>query len=379
MKRFFGGDGWLRNADLGIDGRSSGRRSVADGEDENFLASVIERDVLARLEEAELADTLGRDAAGGEVGDASGFEFETDVGDIDFAGEDGQSDGADFFHRRFGEGENDVKIVNHEIEDDIDIERARGENAKAVDFEKHRMSQDGDRGADGGIEALEVSDLRDALVLGGEVNEFVGFVKRSGERLFDEDVDAGLHEFAGDVHVMDCGSGDGRGLQLAVRGEHLRDGAESFAGEFAGDRIGAGSVGINDAEKADRLALLFEFFVDAGMVASEDACPDDGDGDGSRQRISRWPVAGEIVNQGRDASLRLKSCCVQDDLGLVPGRQQIPLCSLCSRVGMTRFVLVKRLLGFFQEGDLAGVVELVLHDAVEHVREVVALAGDAVA
>jgi len=177
MKRFFGGDGWLRNADLGIDGRSGGGGSVADGEYENFLASVIERDVLARLEEAQLADAFGGDAAGGEVGDASGFELETDVGDVDFAGEDGQADGANFFHRRFGEGEDDVEIVNHEIEDDIDIERSRSEHAEAVDFEKHRMREDGKRGADGGIEALEMSDLRDAFVFRGEVDEFVSFVE----------------------------------------------------------------------------------------------------------------------------------------------------------------------------------------------------------
>jgi len=101
---------------------------------------------------------------------------------------------------------------------------------------------------------------------------------------------------------MDCGSGDGGGLQLAVRGEHLRDGAERFAGEFAGDGIGAGGVGIDDAEKTNGFALLFEFFVDAGMVASEDACPDDGGGDGSRQKKSRWPVAGEIVNQRRESA-----------------------------------------------------------------------------
>ena len=248
---------------------------------------------MARLEETELPDALGGDAASGEVGDASGFEFEADVSDVHFAGEDGQADGADFFHRRLREGEDDVEIVNHEVEDDIDIERARREDAQAVDFEKHRVSDDGERGADGGIEALEMSDLRDAFVLGGEVDEFVGFVKRSCERLFDEDVDAGFHELARDMYVMNCGSGDRRCLQFAVRGEHLQDGAEGLAGKFAGDGICAGGVGIDDAEKADGLALLFEFFVDAGVVASEDACPDDGDGDGSRQKKSRWPVAGE--------------------------------------------------------------------------------------
>jgi len=48
------------------------------------------------LEEAEFADLLGGDAGGGEVGDAAGFEFDADVGDVYLFGEDGQAYGADF-------------------------------------------------------------------------------------------------------------------------------------------------------------------------------------------------------------------------------------------------------------------------------------------
>jgi len=51
---------------------------------------------LAGLEEAELADLFGGDARGGEVGDAAGFELNADVGDVGFAGEDGDAGGADF-------------------------------------------------------------------------------------------------------------------------------------------------------------------------------------------------------------------------------------------------------------------------------------------
>ncbi len=49
-----------------------------------------------RLEESKLADLLGRDAAGSEVGDAAGFEFNANVGDVGFVREDRQADGADF-------------------------------------------------------------------------------------------------------------------------------------------------------------------------------------------------------------------------------------------------------------------------------------------
>lgn len=74
------------------------------------------------LEEAEFADLFGGDAAGGEVGDAAGFELDANVCDVGFAGEDGQADGADLANWRMGEGEDDVEVVNHEVEDDVDVE-----------------------------------------------------------------------------------------------------------------------------------------------------------------------------------------------------------------------------------------------------------------
>ena len=95
-------------------------RVDADGQE--LLAGEVEREVLVRLEETELANLLGGDAAGGEVGDAAGFEFDAYVGDVGLAGENGQPDGADFADGRIGEAENDVEVVNHEVEDDVDVE-----------------------------------------------------------------------------------------------------------------------------------------------------------------------------------------------------------------------------------------------------------------
>ena len=74
------------------------------------------------LEETEFADLLGGDAAGGEVGDAAGFELDADVGDVGLAGEDGEADGADLSDGGVGEREDDVEVVDHEVEDDVDVE-----------------------------------------------------------------------------------------------------------------------------------------------------------------------------------------------------------------------------------------------------------------
>ena len=82
--------GELRGGERGGEGGGLG-----DVDEQDVLAGEVERDVLVRLEEAQLADALGADAAGGEVGDAAVVELDADVGDIDAAAEDGEADGAD--------------------------------------------------------------------------------------------------------------------------------------------------------------------------------------------------------------------------------------------------------------------------------------------
>src|SRR5229473_938254 len=60
MQRFFGSDRRFGDFNLRIDGGSARRRSVSsNGEDEHFLASVIDGDVLVRLEETQLAHAFG--------------------------------------------------------------------------------------------------------------------------------------------------------------------------------------------------------------------------------------------------------------------------------------------------------------------------------
>src|SRR6476620_12086437 len=111
-----------------------------------------------RLEEAELADALRADATGGEVGDTTGGKFDAHVGDVDFSREDGKADGLQGMHGRLDEAENDVEVMHHEIEDDIDIERARGEDAQPVRLKEHGHVDIGMDGEDGGVEPLEMTD-----------------------------------------------------------------------------------------------------------------------------------------------------------------------------------------------------------------------------
>ncbi len=190
-----------------------------DADGEEFLAGEVEGEVLVGLEEAELADLLGGDAAGGEVCDAAGVELDADVGDVGFGRQDGEADGADFADGGIGEREDDVEVVDHEVEDDVDVEGAGSEDAEPVGLEEHGLVERCEGGGDGGVEALEVADGDDAAVGLREGEDVVGLGEGGGEGLFDEDVEAGEEELIGDGGVMDGGDADGRGVEREVGGQ----------------------------------------------------------------------------------------------------------------------------------------------------------------
>ena len=142
------------------------------------------------LEEAEFADALGGDAGGGEIGDAAGGELDADVSDVGFAGKDGQADGVDAGDRRVGEREDDVEVVDHEVEDDVDIEGAWRENGKPVSLEEHGAAKQRREGLHGRVEALEVADHEGAAVFAGKTEKVVGLGEGGGDGFLDQDVDA---------------------------------------------------------------------------------------------------------------------------------------------------------------------------------------------
>jgi hypothetical protein len=87
-----------------------------------------------------------------------------------------------------------------------------------------------------------------------------------------------------------------------VRGQHLFDRTEGAAPEFACHRVGSVEIGIDYAHQPDRLALLFQFLIDAGVVASKNAHSYHRDGNrivSLQEGTLGWPVATleqQIVN-----------------------------------------------------------------------------------
>lgn len=65
-----------------------------------------------------------------------------------------------------------------------------------------------------------------------------------------------------------------------MRGQHLRDRSEGAAAKFARNRVSPVQIGIDHANQSNRLTMLFEFFIDAGVIAPEDAYANDGNRNG---------------------------------------------------------------------------------------------------
>jgi hypothetical protein len=147
-----------------------------------------------RLEEAELADSLCGDAGGGEVGDGTGGKLDAGVGDIGIGAEDGEAGGPDFVDGGLGELEHDVQVMDHEVEDDIDVKGAWGKEAEAVSLKEHGVMRKGAKGLHSGIETFQVAYLKGEGALLGEGDQVVSLGEVGSDGFLDEEVQAGLEE-----------------------------------------------------------------------------------------------------------------------------------------------------------------------------------------
>jgi len=250
---------------------------LADADDQQILPGVVDGDILAGLEEAQFADTLGGDARGGEVGHAAGFELDADVRDVYLGGQDGQADGADFAYRRIGEGEHDVQVVDHEVEDHVDVQRARGEDGQAMRLKEHGTAQFWLDGEHSGVEALQVTRLQDAPGSFGTRNQVVSFGERCGEGLFDQQIDPGIEQRSGNGVVMNGGNGDRGCVELEIGGEQRFDGGKNGDAVFLRGFSGMGRIRLDGCDESDTVSGGFQLTVDAEVVAAEGSGSGNGD------------------------------------------------------------------------------------------------------
>jgi hypothetical protein len=76
--------------------------------------------------------------------------------------------------------------------------------------------------------------------------------------------------------MVKCGDCDRRCLDFAVGRNELLERPEGTAAEFASNGIRTRHIAVDDPEQADRLSLVLELLVDAGVVAAEGTHADHG-------------------------------------------------------------------------------------------------------
>ena len=120
---------------------------------------------------------------------------------------------ANIRNRRIDQTQDQIQIVDHEVQDDSDIGRASGVDTLATTFDvvyARRLNPCEHRLPDG-IEAFDMTDLEDRLVLRRAAMQFSGLIDAIGDGFFDEGMDASFESpFADPVVVFGRGRQDDR-------------------------------------------------------------------------------------------------------------------------------------------------------------------------
>ncbi len=121
---------------------------------------VVDGDISVGLEKAHLAFALDRYAAGGDIGDATVLKGNARIGDVRHFGQHRHPHRFDPQNRRAHQADNDIDVVNHQIQDHIDIGAALDERRQAVTFDELRILDDAFEAANRRIEPFQMADLQ---------------------------------------------------------------------------------------------------------------------------------------------------------------------------------------------------------------------------
>ena len=251
--------------------------------------------VAGALEEPPFARAFFAEAGDVEVGDAAVLEDEARVGDVHVRGEDGGAGGVNALERGVDEFEDEADVVDHQVEDDVDLLDARvdvalggvvgvvfvgvgNERGEALGADEARLADVFLEKVHDRIEVLDVANLDEAVgsLRGGD--DLLGLVEGGAERLFDEQMAARGEQREGDGAVEVGRRDDADDIAGHAEGG---EGVEGRAVIFGRDFGGAGGVGVVNAGEGD----AGKFGVEAGVVLAEVADAGDAGTEGSRHRM----------------------------------------------------------------------------------------------
>src|SRR5205823_10424130 len=227
-------------------------------------------------EHPHFAHALLRHAAGGEIRDRAVRELEADIGDVDLRRQHRHTDRADLDDLLPQQRLHEVDVVDHQVEQDVDVERARHEDAQALGLEVADVADEVRDGGDRWVVSLDVAYLYDAAARRRDVDQLPRFVDARRNRLLDHHIDAGFEELPRDVVMRRSRRGHDRAIDVA---RQIGDRVEAFQAETRRDLVRDVVVHLDEAGDV-HVRNLGE---DSRMQPAEIAGADDA---GSHQRIT---------------------------------------------------------------------------------------------
>lgn len=138
-------------------------------------------------------------------------------------------------------------------------------------LKKHGASQLRLDGEHGWVEALEMTGLKDALLLFGERDEFISFGECGREWFLDEHIEAGFEQCAGYCVMLHGGHGDAGGIEVQVGAEQFFCRSEDGNGVLCRRLRGSRGIRLNGRYEGYGNPGRFKLAIDTKMVAAKGA------------------------------------------------------------------------------------------------------------
>ena len=163
--------------------------------------------------------------------------------------------------------------MDHQIQYNVDVERARSKNAQTVDLKEHRPVQQRAHGGYRWVEALQMPHLDNAAQFTRLRGNLIGFGQARGQRLLNQYVDAAGHQLPRARRMLHRRHADASRVHALQLGP-LRCHAGFDCGEAANAELRFGCcarrvVRIDDGNQFNGKACLIQLAVHPQMIAPE--------------------------------------------------------------------------------------------------------------
>src|ERR1051325_9034699 len=178
--------------------------------------------------------------------------------------------------------------MNHEIEDDVDVEAALRKRAEAMDFDEPRIRDEWQRLRHGRVEPLRMSGREQRAAALRRVDEATGIGNAWRNRFFNQRGDAGAEKRQRHVQMRHRRHGNGHCVDVRNQIARLR---KDTAAELGGYFIGARPIRIADAHQVDAVHRRKQPRVMLAKMADTD--------DGDANHLAASPPLASVAGRTR--------------------------------------------------------------------------------